>query len=111
MVFHEFADSEHIKRERHKAQELRKSQWWRQQVGQGICYHCGEKFSRDLLTMDHVVPIARGGKSTKKNCVVSCKACNTEKGHEMSVDKTLRELEQQRESAISRDNGDDEEER
>ena len=29
--------------------------------------------------MDHIVPIARGGKSTKGNVVTSCKACNSKK--------------------------------
>jgi 5-methylcytosine-specific restriction endonuclease McrA len=29
--------------------------------------------------MDHVVPIARGGLSTKGNLVTACKACNTKK--------------------------------
>ena len=29
--------------------------------------------------MDHVVPVARGGRSTKGNVVASCKACNTAK--------------------------------
>jgi len=29
--------------------------------------------------MDHVVPLARGGRSTKANCVPCCKECNTRK--------------------------------
>lgn len=29
--------------------------------------------------MDHIIPIARGGKSTKGNLVPACKACNTQK--------------------------------
>lgn len=29
--------------------------------------------------MDHIVPIARGGRSTKGNVVAACKACNTAK--------------------------------
>jgi 5-methylcytosine-specific restriction protein A len=92
VVFHLFADPEHIKRERRKAQELRQSSWWKQQLGRGICYHCGEKFNHQSLTMDHVVPIARGGKTSKKNCVVSCKPCNTKKSHFMSVELTMNEM-------------------
>ena len=87
-----FTDPEHIKRERRKAQELRKSQWWKQQLGNGVCYHCGKKFSKELLTMDHLVPVARGGKSTKKNVVVSCKDCNSEKGHKMKVEQVMDEM-------------------
>jgi 5-methylcytosine-specific restriction enzyme A len=67
------------RRERDKARALRASQWWRQELGRGVCYHCGQKFSRDLLTMDHLIPISRGGRSSKKNIVVSCKQCNSHK--------------------------------
>lgn len=88
-----FEDPEHIKRERRKAQELRKGSWWKQQIGRGICYHCGQKFSKELLTMDHLIPIARGGKSTKNNCVVSCKECNTKKGYLLPVEQTFQEME------------------
>lgn len=75
------ASPEHIRRERHAARELRQSLWWRQVVGKGVCYHCQQRFSSVDLTMDHVIPLARGGKSTKKNVVPSCKPCNTAKGY------------------------------
>ncbi len=81
MLFYEFADPEHIKRERRKAQELRKGSWWKQQIGRGVCYHCGGRFPKEQLTMDHLIPISRGGKTNKKNVVVSCKDCNTRKGY------------------------------
>jgi 5-methylcytosine-specific restriction endonuclease McrA len=70
---------EEIHRERKKARELRSTQWWKQKRSMGICHHCGGKLPARELTMDHLVPIARGGKSTKGNVVPSCKKCNTEK--------------------------------
>ena len=66
------ASPEHQKREKAKARELRHSVWWKQQLGKGRCHHCGERFPAAELTMDHVVPIARGGVSSKKNVVPSC---------------------------------------
>lgn len=87
-----FADTEHIKRERAKAKELRSTQWWKQQIGNGLCYHCGQKFSKELLTMDHLVPVSRGGKSTKSNCVVACKECNNKKGYKLGVELTMEEM-------------------
>lgn len=87
------APAEHEKREKAKARELRQSQWWRNQIGQGICYHCGEKFAKDELTMDHLIPIVRGGKSNKKNCVVSCKSCNSKKGYKTTVELVMDDLE------------------
>jgi 5-methylcytosine-specific restriction protein A len=86
------ADPSHIKKERAKARELRASQWWRQQLGRGICHHCGESFSRDELSMDHLIPLARGGKTSKKNVVVSCKGCNSAKGYKTAVDQALEDL-------------------
>lgn len=74
------ASPEHIKREKAKARELRQSQWWRQQIGPGICYHCQKKMKPQELSMDHLIPIGRGGKTSKKNCVPSCKECNSKKG-------------------------------
>lgn len=86
------ASDAHKKKEKAKAKELRDSQWWKQQLGKGICYHCGEKFKPADLTMDHLIPIARGGKSNKNNCVVSCKDCNTKKGYKTRAEMALDEL-------------------
>ena len=68
-----------IKRERQKARDLRNSQWWKRKRAKGVCYYCGRSFPPRELTMDHIVPIARGGKSTKGNIVAACKECNTQK--------------------------------
>lgn len=78
-TYFEKADEAHIRREKAKARELRQGQWWRQQLGPGQCHYCNEKFDKSQLTMDHVIPIARGGKSLKSNVVVSCKPCNNAK--------------------------------
>lgn len=86
------ASPEHQKREKSKARELRQSSWWKQQVGKGVCYHCEMKFKPSDLTMDHLIPIARGGKSDKKNCVPSCKDCNTKKGHKTRAEMALDDL-------------------
>ena len=80
------------KKEKAKARELRQSSWWKQQVGIGVCYHCEKKFLPSELTMDHLVPIARGGKSNKKNCVPACKECNSKKGYKTRAELALEEL-------------------
>lgn len=69
------------KRERAKARELRKSAWWRNQIGSGRCYYCHSFVAPDELTMDHKTPVVRGGRSTKNNLVPCCKDCNNEKKH------------------------------
>ncbi len=68
-----------LKRERRKARELRASQWWKRRLAKAECYYCGSKTPPQELTMDHIVPIARGGKSTRGNVVPCCKSCNNAK--------------------------------
>ncbi len=45
-----------------------------------ICQYCGGRHLRSELNLDHVVPRARGGRSTWQNVVCSCIACNRKKG-------------------------------
>ena len=48
-----------------------------------ICQYCGkyiQKKSR-ALTLDHVIPVSRGGKDSFLNCVCSCRECNEFKGN------------------------------
>ncbi len=87
------ASTEHQKKEKSKARELRASAWWKNQKAKGVCYHCEQRFHPDELTMDHLIPIARGGKSDKKNCVPSCKECNTKKGHQTRAELALQQIE------------------
>jgi 5-methylcytosine-specific restriction protein A len=70
---------EHIKREKAKARDLRDSQWWKRKRSAGICYYCGKSFKPTDLTMDHLIPIVRGGKSVHGNLVPACKDCNNKK--------------------------------
>ncbi len=78
-LFYIPVDDETQKRQRHKARELRNSQWWKRRRSQGVCHYCHNVFPPRELTMDHLVPVARGGKSVKSNVVPCCKACNTKK--------------------------------
>jgi 5-methylcytosine-specific restriction endonuclease McrA len=78
-LFYLSVDEDIQKRERQKARELRSSQWWKRRRSQGICYYCNNRFPPKELTMDHLVPIARGGRSVKSNVEPCCKECNTKK--------------------------------
>jgi 5-methylcytosine-specific restriction protein A len=75
-----------IRKEREKARELRRSQWWQNRIATGICHYCGRKVEPKELTMDHVVPLVRGGRSTRGNCVAACKECNNRKKHMLPVE-------------------------
>jgi 5-methylcytosine-specific restriction endonuclease McrA len=68
-----------FRRERAKARELRASQWWKRRIADGVCYYCRRRVGPRALTMDHLVPLGRGGTSVRGNLVPSCKDCNTRK--------------------------------
>jgi 5-methylcytosine-specific restriction endonuclease McrA len=74
---------EEIRKEKEKARILRSSQWWKRKKSSGICHYCNRKFKPSDLTMDHLVPLARGGKSSKGNVVPACKSCNTNKKYHL----------------------------
>lgn len=80
------ADEEHIRREKAKARELRQSQWWKNSRGRGVCHYCEQRFPARELTMDHVVPLVRGGSTTKNNVVPCCKDCNTNKKYMLPLE-------------------------
>ncbi len=42
------------------------------------CQYCG---SGNTLTLDHVLPVSRGGKSSWENVVTACYPCNSSKGN------------------------------
>jgi 5-methylcytosine-specific restriction endonuclease McrA len=43
------------------------------------CQYCGAKPGTEELTIDHVLPRARGGTSCWTNCVLACLECNRKK--------------------------------
>ena len=72
-------DEAALRRERRKARELRQSPWWKRRCAKNVCHYCGRTTPARALTMDHIVPLARGGRSTKGNLVPACKDCNNRK--------------------------------
>jgi 5-methylcytosine-specific restriction endonuclease McrA len=51
------------------------------------CQYCNWTGSILNLTMDHLIPLSRGGKTTWENIVTACKHCNLKKGS-----RTIEEL-------------------
>jgi 5-methylcytosine-specific restriction protein A len=82
-------DEKHVAHQKRKARELKNSSWWKQKIAKGFCHYCGNKFPTQELTMDHIIPLSRGGKSTKCNVVPCCRQCNQEKKYYTPVDLIL----------------------
>ena len=47
-----------------------------------VCAYCGKEITNENdLTLDHVIPVSKGGKDSSENLVIACKACNSEKAN------------------------------
>ena len=79
-------DEAWIKREKAKARELRKTRWWQQKTSAGQCWYCHKEVLPSELTMDHLIPLAQGGQSSKDNLVPCCKSCNSKKKSMMPIE-------------------------
>jgi 5-methylcytosine-specific restriction endonuclease McrA len=44
------------------------------------CQYCNKRV-RDDATIDHVVPLSKGGADAEENWVLSCFSCNNQKGN------------------------------
>jgi 5-methylcytosine-specific restriction enzyme A len=84
--YDEIVDEQEIRKEKAKAQELKRSTWWLNRIQTGVCHYCSREVGRTNLTMDHIVPLSRGGKSKKGNIVPACKECNNRKKYLLPIE-------------------------
>jgi hypothetical protein len=49
----------------------------REVLNEGKCAYCGERFFP--LTVDHIMPLSRGGTDSRSNLTAACWPCNSEK--------------------------------
>lgn len=69
-------------RKRAAVNDFTREQWLEIQNNQAYkCLYCGVRIGLlEPATMDHVVPLARGGNHTASNIVAACSRCNSRKG-------------------------------
>lgn len=53
------------------------------------CQYCNRQPGSEELTIDHILPRARGGKSTWENCVLACVDCNRRKANRTPVEASM----------------------
>ncbi len=53
-----------------------------------MCQYCGDR--DHPLTVDHIIPKSRGGKTIWVNVVVACKPCNMKKGNRTAREANMR---------------------
>ena len=54
------------------------------------CQYCGCKPGTEELTIDHVTPRSRGGRSHWENCVLACVECNKRKANRLPRESGMR---------------------
>ncbi len=50
-----------------------------------VCQYCNKALTIKEVTMDHVHPVSKGGKTTWDNIVAACNSCNSRKGNQLPV--------------------------
>jgi 5-methylcytosine-specific restriction endonuclease McrA len=65
------------------------------------CQYCGAKPTVEELTVDHVIPRSRGGRTNWANCVLSCVRCNRRKSNRTLVEAGVRLIREPREPTWS----------
>ena len=56
------------------------------------CQYCGDRPGTSELSIDHVLPRSRGGRSSWENCVLACMECNRRKANRTPEEAGLKLL-------------------
>lgn len=54
-----------------------------------VCAYCKRHFKKKDLTLDHIVPLSRGGVKSWENLITACKKCNNTKGNQIPIDSSV----------------------
>jgi len=54
------------------------------------CYLCNKRFGEGRLSVDHIIPVSKGGKTEWTNVITCCRACNYKKGDKLLGDLGLK---------------------
>lgn len=74
------ADSEALRRARKRATQVVPIRRTDIMARDGnLCYLCGRELTLQTATIDHVIPLSRGGSHTPDNVKLACKPCNSRK--------------------------------
>lgn len=54
------------------------------------CQYCGTGVNKRTATLDHVLPVSKGGKSVFENSVTACSPCNSKKGNDHRIKPSIK---------------------
>lgn len=50
-----------------------------------FCFYCTKRLDLDTSTLDHCIPLSKGGSSKFSNLVLACHECNQSKGNKIYI--------------------------
>lgn len=80
-------NAQEIQKKRRELALIKKKAWFLEAKKRGVCQKCGARVGPGGLTLDHIVPLSRGGTNSKGNLQFLCGSCNKKKGMLTSVDE------------------------
>ena len=48
-----------------------------------FCHWCNTLLTEETATLEHIIPLKRGGLDNDNNRTLACEPCNQERGHDM----------------------------
>ena len=59
---------------------------WQKLYSADTCYYCGKHIDGRNKTIDHKIPVSRGGTNAKENLVMCCRSCNSSKHNKTELE-------------------------
>jgi 5-methylcytosine-specific restriction endonuclease McrA len=72
-------NASHKRRTKTKQGDVTTKQLLELQLNAKACYWCNCSLGRNMVHIDHYVPLSKGGEHTISNLVVACRKCNLAK--------------------------------
>ena len=80
----------YVKRRHHLSATFSRSNIFRRD--KHTCQYCCKRFLERDLTLDHIMPVSRGGKKTWENITTACRTCNQKKANKTPKEANLKLL-------------------
>lgn len=81
--------SKRLGRTEHTSREVAEFYNLVQTVERASCYICGKIIPKGKRTVDHIIPLAKGGLHAVCNLAIACRSCNCSKAHRLPEDVGL----------------------
>jgi 5-methylcytosine-specific restriction endonuclease McrA len=65
-----------VRRHTSRSRKVKRRRLWQSHP---FCVYCGCALTLEVATLDHVVPLSKGGTNSADNLVLACQSCNRKK--------------------------------